>query len=428
MANVIHDFIYDICHSGNLEAAVQQYALYYHYLDDYTFIFAAEKGATPGLSVNRNFSSGSAVRSLFKTPHVFILTPDIFREMFISGNRVTFPIDYSISLDTQVLSYLKPFFEGQRSRLPDDFEEIFDFIAREEVNVDPLLYELENLCNFSDLNKQEKIFERIRAYEMLRNLDVAAWQQHRQLKFNVSEQEIIAKTQQYMARKNYEFINKSLMEELARDYNRLYVYVLKMCAIHLRNPKTSAKQVQEKLLELLEFTHNEAHFFGIREILLAKRFFENGSKEAFFHKVNRNTAGFWEYVRGMAWDLRHQRFLEFVITLNIDKNAAFFFPAILTCDKKFIEVLDAHSVKVIVFKNKTKEILPFYDVDFIEEIASCGERVKERLTLLSTEEYQLQRRQYQEGPDYLQSLVKTLEAELEGICGIACEKNPLGNY
>lgn len=156
MANVIHDFIYDICHSGNLEAAVQQYALYYHYLDDYTFIFAAEKGATPGLSVNRNFSSGSAVRSLFKTPHVFILTPDIFREMFISGNRVTFPIDYSISLDTQVLSYLKPFFEGQRSRLPDDFEEIFDFIAREEVNVDPLLYELENLCNFSDLNKQKK--------------------------------------------------------------------------------------------------------------------------------------------------------------------------------------------------------------------------------------------------------------------------------
>ncbi|HCD9305322.1 TPA: hypothetical protein NEG52_002978, partial [Enterobacter bugandensis] len=80
------------------------------------------------------------------------------------------------------------------------------------------------------------------------------------------------------------------------------------------------------------------------------------------------------------------------------------------------------------FNNKTKEILPFYDIDFIEEIASCGERVKERLTLLSTEEYQLQRRQYQEGPDYLQSLVKTLEAELEGICGIACEKNPLGNY
>ncbi|XBS68922.1 hypothetical protein ABK905_20550 [Acerihabitans sp. KWT182] len=119
------NIIYDICNAKSLRESIAIYRVYYKYLLDYRFIFASDKGAATGHSINRNFSSGSAIRGLFKTGRVFILDPNIFEEIFIMGRNVTFPIDYSISLDTMALSYLKPFIEGNHTKLPADYKEIF---------------------------------------------------------------------------------------------------------------------------------------------------------------------------------------------------------------------------------------------------------------------------------------------------------------
>lgn len=89
----------------------------------------------------------------------------------LEQRNAVFPIDYSIALDTQALSYLAPYLEGGSTRLPRDFHEVFEFISRDEVNVDPIPYMVENIPNAASEEKIAEIRRRMEAYEVLRTID-----------------------------------------------------------------------------------------------------------------------------------------------------------------------------------------------------------------------------------------------------------------
>ena len=161
------DLIYQIANACNLQHSVQIFTTNKDKLKGYKFIFASEKGSEPGHAVSFNFENGSAIRGLFRTKNVYLLDEKTLEEMY--SNECKFPIDYSISLDTQALSYLQPYIESNNSRLPKDFKEIFTFIARDDVNVDPLPYEFENYSNLEA--SSDKIFEKLKAYQLLRTID-----------------------------------------------------------------------------------------------------------------------------------------------------------------------------------------------------------------------------------------------------------------
>jgi hypothetical protein len=161
-------------------------------------VLASNRGGIPGFAVNRSFSGGAAVRSLFKTEKVLVLDENTVREM--SSEKVTYPIDYSISLDTQALSYLEPYIDNRTARLPQDFDEVFKFIARDDVFVDPMPYCLENLPNLGKPAADEKIFHKLRAYEVLRNLDSQWLHTHGKVRAYLSEQELTKCAQEQMSR------------------------------------------------------------------------------------------------------------------------------------------------------------------------------------------------------------------------------------
>lgn len=72
----------------------------------------------------------------------------------------------------------------------------------------------------------------------------------------------------------------------------------------------------------------------------------------------------------MAWDLYHIRQMERLITITPDSRARYFFPALLTCDKRLKNILDLFSLKCIVFNNVTNDIIPFYELDFFAHLSS----------------------------------------------------------
>lgn len=53
-----------------------------------------------------------------------------------------------------------------------------------------------------------------------------------------------------------------------------------------------------------------------------------------------------------------------------DSRARYFFPALLTCDKRLKNILDLFSLKCIVFNNVTNDIIPFYELDFFAHLSS----------------------------------------------------------
>ena len=141
-----HILVAEIANANSTDKAISAYTSFGTLLPDWKFVFASDKGPVPGFAVNRTFSDGSVVRGLFSSTNVVVLDREIHRAM-VANATVTFPFDYSIALDTQALSYLAPYIEGKTTSLAKDFHEIFRFIARGDVYVDPIPYITENLPN-----------------------------------------------------------------------------------------------------------------------------------------------------------------------------------------------------------------------------------------------------------------------------------------
>ncbi len=194
----IRQIIGEICTASSLGESLRIFDRYSSRLSSCKIIFSAKNGAIPGFSINRDFSDGSVVRSLFSSDSVLVIDRETLEEMK-KGGSTTYPFDYSISLDTQALSYLEPYITGNSSRLPKDFEEIFKFISREDVNVDPLPYMLENLLNLSDPIKAERIYEKIKAYEILRTIDADALNKLGIVRSKLDNAELNKKAQEHIS-------------------------------------------------------------------------------------------------------------------------------------------------------------------------------------------------------------------------------------
>lgn len=357
-----HDFlVHEICTASTVGEAKALYEQFEFFLPPCRFIFSADAGVQPGLSVNREFSAGAVVRSLFSSERVLVLDRDTLREM--SCGSATFPIDYSISLDSQALSYLEPFMAGRVSRVPSDFGEVFSFIAQDNVFVDPLPYCYENLRNINDDYSAGRVFEKLKAYEVLRTLDVEYFERNGLVHSMASDGELVKMAQEHMARMYMERGNHEFMRVLGFRQQFMYCLLLKMVSICFGS---SGKSRNAKVIDFVEFCDERLATLGGREIALASAYFERGQRLEFFGKVQKNKPDLFEILDGMAWDLFHLRQLEEMATTCPDSNARYFFPSFLTFDKRLVEVIDMYPLKSLAYVEGEGKPMPFYIGDWFE--------------------------------------------------------------
>ena len=365
----VNFYIHEICTATTNQEAKALYQLFKPYLPPCKFIFSSDSGVMPGLSVNREFSSGAVIRSLFQSNNVVVLDPDTLREMNDGG--ALFPIDYSISLDTQALSYLEPYIAGNTSKIPDDYSEVFNFIAQENVFVDPLPYCYENLHNLKDQEKSEKIFNKIKSYEILRTIDEDQLKTKGLVISKLSEKELIKQTQEHLSRMHMNLSDKKFMDALEFQQQFMYCQLLMMAKIQICHPQ---KSTHKKVILFMEFCDEKLATLGGREIAIARTYFEVGQKFTFFGKVQKNKKDIFQIIDGMAWDLWHIRQLESASTITPDSKARYFFPSLLTFDKRLIEVIDLYPLRSLAYINSDRIPMPFYDGNWFELIASTPEQ------------------------------------------------------
>ncbi len=354
-----------ICSASSLGESLRLFEIYSSSLHNCKIIFASENGPIPGFSINRDFSDGSVVRSLFSSGSIFVLDRETVNDMKMG--RATYPIDYSISLDTQALSYLEPYIMGKISRLPKDFEEIFRFISREDVNVDPLPYLLENLLNLSDPNKAERIYEKIKAYEVLRTIDAGALKKLGIIQSKLDNAELIKNTQEHISRMYRDLSDQRVVDEVKFSFNVCYWHLLAMISIQLSKPKSST---EEKLLSLIELCHSKLASLSFRDITVAKSYFERGQRLTFFGKVQKGKNDLFNVVQGMAWDMWHIRQMEKNLTIRPAPEARYFFPSFLTCDKRLVEIIELYPLKACAYDEVDLVPMPFFDGDWLESLSS----------------------------------------------------------
>lgn len=364
-----------IGNSASTSDAFLAYERFGSLIPDWKFLFASDRGAKPGFAANRNFSDGSAVRGLFSSDRIIALDLDIRQEM-LTSEEVAFPIDHSIALDTQALSYLAPYIDRRASKLPRDFHEIFAFIARDDVFVDPIPYLTENLPNILVDENISKIRRRLAAYEILRTIDAKHLLATEEIRSTISQEERDGNVDCFIEKMIRDASNPEFVSAVLRRHTLVYCMLLKMTTIQLRSRD---KSHIAKLHELVEFMDMKLQTMCARELMVASEYFARGQKLTFFGKIQKGPSEQFpdlvDQLKNMAWDFLHIRYIEEAATNEETLpetspiQARYFFPALLTCDKRLIEIIDLYPLKSCAYQQGSRTPTPFPAKDWIGILA-----------------------------------------------------------
>lgn len=400
-----------VCTAKNIEDSIKIFIQHQSLLQNCRFIFAARNGAIPGFSVNHNFSATGVIRSLFKTDKVWVLDKATLKEMYEGNGVATFPIDYSISLDTQALSYLDPYIYGKTLDVKD-FAEVFELLARADINVDPMPYLFENLFKQNSLRDYDKIFCKYKSYEILRTLDLENLRTHKQIRSRLSDEQLNIQTQQNLATIMYG-LDKRTEETFKFRLDSYYCLLLKMTIIHFSYPKLAVKQ---KMQEFLDFMDKELATMWQRELIIAYEFFKQGNDLNFFSKIQKNTSNIFAKIRNMSWDFFHIRQLE-EATAIFANGVRYYFPSLLTFDAAFSQIIDLCPLKVCAYIGDLKQPLPFYDENVLSTFnAFLNDSDELSQRYFSSEAITSRNKRRNNLKDNIDSLIDRFELEVTQYC------------
>lgn len=327
----------------------------------------------------------------------------------LRSGKVEIPVDYSVSLDTMAVSYIEPYLNGSLTRLPSDFVETFEFLASNNVQVDPVPYLLENIGNLEEKHKQERIFEKLKCYAFLQSLKSENF-----FKLGVSEFKTdSSKFSSWAADKMSWLFHEK--ESVANQwpplmYWKIYCLLLKMVLLQLSR---GSDKIEEKLLDFLGFMDAELSAIFFRETVIARRYFERGQELKFFSKIQKKKSDLIESLRNMAWDLLHIRNMELALTLRPNESACVLVPAFLTFDKRLIEIIDIYPLSSCAF-GPSLPPLPFPRLDWVHQIAESFPCVRNFANSLF-EPHRRKARESASKTSSIKDLVNKLEAEVASL-------------
>jgi hypothetical protein len=354
-SNKITEFAKQIASANSIREAFDIYEKCHFSMDGWTFIFSSPIGSARAFAVNRKFANGSGVFAMFKESGVAMLDPQFFAAAK-RGQSAKFQIDYSISLDTQVLSYLQTFVNSGRKGAAD-FEEVLQFIADPAVNCDPTPYLLEN--TMADRIPEEKILTNLTAWQTLKNLDFGLYQRTGVLLSlngaKAAEREAEALLSDWITDTRFPSAKNAADSLLHRN-------MVLLTKIVLIQWQSKGKSLEYKLAVFCDYM-NEHGAIAICFARIATEFFSNGTNCAFFGKiqVESTPVGLYEKLKAMAWDLMHwERLVEGFSAAPFDK-ARISFPAILSFDKSYLSLLDCLALRAIAIKEGESNSITVYD-------------------------------------------------------------------
>ncbi|WP_150116060.1 hypothetical protein [Desulfovibrio fairfieldensis] len=363
MISTPEQFIHDVCYSNTLSEAVQKFNLYKPVLENYHFVISVPFGNIPGNARKKYFSNTAKIKTPFLSDQLIFIDRSSAFEMQLC-DRATLRVDYSISLDSNTTSYLWPYINSDRIGAVD-LVEVLEFISRDDVFVDPIPFFMENAPRLLDLSNSTQIFNRVKGYEILRNLDPALLKKGI-IRTALTEDEIIAKTQSLISDFYVRLTQDDTLGTIIFRRDFKLCQILKMVSIQFGMPN---KTIADKLSSFFEFCNNEMATFDWRAIAIAKEYFSKGQNFSFFGKIQKGRKGLFEALNGMAWDMLHVMQLEESITIKPEEKADYFLPALLTFDQGLSDMMDLHPLKAIAFSKDDKRPIPFYAKNPLEIIS-----------------------------------------------------------
>jgi hypothetical protein len=127
----------------------------------------------------------------------------------------------------------------------------------------------------------------------------------------------------------------------------------------------------------------------------------------------------------MAWDLYHFRQVTQMLSRDLTQEIHYYFPAMLTFDKGFAEILDVYSLRACGIGPLAQDFVTAPAFDFFEEICVGMDEVDriEVRSLFSPEAVARRTEVARSGGVDFRSIARTLIADLSSITGHSLEQN-----
>ncbi len=336
-------------------------------------------------------------KNLFKNNNFIFLNKNIIKDMNENKEPII-RIDYTVSFDTQFVSFIERYFIGKRIEQIEEFEDILYKLIKNDVNSDYMPYIFENIAkgeskeaiklnikhivNFFHLDKSSSC--------LLKNMQIK-----NQIQCDLDYNDIVENT--------IDKINYNELNGFQEQQEIMYIILMKMIIIN--KEKKSPKQ---KINELVNFMHNSIFTIFDRELTIAIKFYENQNELKFFNKVVNINSKTLIQLSNMAWDLALVRLIEQAYALRPREEADFFISYFLTFDEGLSQIIDCYPLKAILMLNKSETLQVISNVDKAEIVQKY--KLEE---YFSIEAYQFRNKNREKGKEKKSILKAELEDKIK---------------
>jgi len=357
------------------------------YLDDFKIIVSSDGGSPlPEYFGNKKFDdkTNAGVYSIFSGSKLFFLDKTLLSSPLHS--KVDVDIDYTISFDTQAISYFDSMVKQKNA--PAVFIKALNYIVENDLNLDLMPYFIENSSKLCDNLTKEATLDTLKSYQLLRSLDRDHYLKQGKIRSSLSES-----------------INQAEIDALvcaSENFHQLYqasglptyeyplIWLIHIADIYIGSNKSPSN----KLNDFLRCCHDKFHNMPLRYINIAYLLFNKKSNFMFFRKIQkgRDRKDLLKDLENMAWDLHHLHWLEDNKAFYDKDLKKFAIKMILTFDNGLVELIKLKAVKALAYSLKQNECFPMYtyaeDDSLKSDIAVyfSPELIKERADKLKNKE------------------------------------------
>ena len=324
--------------------------------NDARILFTQDSYINPTLpNINMFNGYSNRFKSLFRNNNLTFINKNII-DSIKKGKTPQLKLDYSISMDTQVASYIEKYFHNKRFHEEVEFEEILYKLIDHDLNIDYIPYLMENMSknNVPIEGIKQNLKEVIRFFSLDKNTSLLL--RNMRVKNNIAYQSKCSDIFDNLG----EGYQKELFNMFRFRYKILYLILMNIVEI---NVQYSGKTLETKIDALLSFMHYDLNAIFGRELTIALKFYELDDSIVFFNKVREINSKTLNRLQNMAWDLSLVRLLETSLESRPDPSADFFISYFLTFDKGLSQIIDLFPLKTIltIKKNNFCQTIPYFD-------------------------------------------------------------------
>ncbi|MCY8836509.1 hypothetical protein [Bacillus atrophaeus] len=303
--------------------------------------------------------------SYFQTGKLYYMDNELLDDM-IFKESITFPIDYSVMLDTNYASYI-PYFLNNKGSIEFEKESIYrtiDTLLRHKFQYDYTFYLIENYKNViknqkesfdASIKEHRDMYENLVYLELFKSIDNDVYRNKNIIEFQISKFEAIQRVDEIIYKLYKTNEGKSSLKQFLDMHQNLTLLLVGIIKIQF----SSKENAKNKMNKLFEYVRNRVGIYYEREMVIALKYFKNPRSVGIFNKINKGgkQKKLPEKIENIAWDFMAPRVMEYFS--NLTNEGRYFIPFFLSHDKNLRELLTLFNIKGIVQDTRTGQLIPF---------------------------------------------------------------------